>query len=394
MAVPDEENLWKELERMRLDDIKGNASEGVSLVDVSPFDPLYPSQLDGVNGFPQQATASSTTVSSLSTSNLPAAPTPDTTITKAAMGTTMATAFANKCDNCGGILSLDMCWIDEGDCVCPHCHTMQSRLIDMNAEWRYYGYDDNKNCNPTRVGTPTSIFIPKSSMGTVIGMENVRKNGYEFQRIRRYQMFQSMPYKERSLLHVMDSLNVNASNNGIPSSIIEDAKMMYKKISERKISRGDNRNGLIASSIYMSCKTNNVPRSAKEIAKMFNLNITTMTKGCKKFHDIMKMTTNSSNPDDFIYRFCSKLKRHDITPLCQYVIKKAEEYSVVSENAPPSIAAGCIYLCSVCCGLDITKKDIAKACEISEVTINKCYKKLFVYKSHLFPTETIQKYNI
>ena len=207
-------------------------------------------------------------------------------------------------------------------------------------------------------------------------------------------MFQSMPYKERILLHVMESLNVNASNNGIPSSIIDDAKMMYKRISEKKISRGDNRNGLIASSIYMSCKTNNVPRSAKEIAKMFNLNITTMTKGCKKFHEIMKLTTNSSNPDDFIVRFCSKLKRADMTSLCQYIINKSEEYSIVSENAPPSIAAGCIYLCSMCCNLGISKKEIAKACEISEVTINKCYKKLFLYKKHLFPENIVEQYNI
>ena len=296
------------------------------------------------------------------------------------------------CENCG--VDIDMRWVEDGDCVCRKCNTIQSRLIDTNAEWRYYGNEDNKNSNPTRVGTPTNIFIPKSSLGTVIGTENVRKNGYEFQRIRRYQMFQSMPYKERSLLHVMETLNVNASNNGIPSSIIEDAKMMYKKISEQKISRGANRNGLIASSIYMSCKTNNVPRSAKEIAKMFNLNITTMTKGCKKFHDIMKLTTNSSNPDDFIVRFCSKLKRPEITNLCQYIIQRSEEYSIVSENAPPSIAAGCIYLCSVCCNLGLSKKDIAKACEISEVTINKCYKKLLTYKKHLFPEEILEKYEI
>ena len=172
--------------------------------------------------------------------------------------------------------------------MCEKCFTLENRHIDVNAEWRYYGYDDNKASNPTRVGTPSNIFIPKSSLGTIIGTENVKKNAYDFQRIRRYQMFQSMPYKERSLLHVMESLNTSASNNGIPSSIIEDAKMMYKTISDQKISRGDNRNGLIASSVYMSCKTNNVPRSAKEIAKMFNLNISTMTKGCKKFLDIMK----------------------------------------------------------------------------------------------------------
>ena len=282
----------------------------------------------------------------------------------------------------------------EGDFACSKCATLDSRYIDGNAEWRYYGYEDNKMNNPTRVGTPSNIFIPKSSLGTIIGTENVKKNGYEFQRIRRYQMFQSMPYKERSLLHVMDSMNINASNNGIPSSIIEDAKMMYKTISDQKISRGNNRSGLIASSIYMSCKTNDVPRSAKEIAKMFNLNITTMTKGCKKFHEIMKITTKSSSPYDFAVRFCSKLNKNDIIDVCNHVIKKSEEYSIVSENAPPSIAAGCIYLINVCCNLGISKKEIAKACEISEVTINKCYKKLFKYREHLFSPEYMEKYDI
>lgn len=288
------------------------------------------------------------------------------------------------CANCG---KMNKYVLTDGDYSCDSCYTIESRYIDGNAEWRYYGYDDNKSANPTRVGTPSNIFIPKSSLGTIIGTENVKKNGYEFQRIRRFQMFQSMPYKERSLLHVMESLNTNATNNGIPSSIIEDAKMMYKSISDKKISRGDNRNGLIASSVYMSCKTNDVPRSAKEIAKMFNLNITTMTKGCKKFNDIMKMSTKSSNPYDFIVRFCSKLNRNDIVDICNYVIEKAEEYSIVSENAPPSIAAGCIYLVSVHYKMNISKKEIAKACEISEVTINKCYKKLVKYQEYILPKE-------
>ncbi len=304
----------------------------------------------------------------------------------------LASLDTETCVTCEA--SSDTFQLSDGNYVCVHCNTIQSRYIDSNAEWRYYGHEDNKLSNPTRVGGPTNVFMPKSSLGSIIGNEHTKKNSFEFQKIRRYQMFQSMPYKERSLLHVMEKLNVNASNNGLPSSIVDDAKMMYKKLSEMKISRGENRNGLIASSIYMSCKTNNVPRSAKEIAKMFNLNITTMTKGCKKFHEIMKMSTNCSNPDDFIIRFCSKLNKPEMTELCQYIIAKSEEYSIVSENAPPSIAAGCIYLCSTCCNYGITKKEIASACQISEVTINKCYKKLYAYRLHLFPENIIIKHNI
>jgi transcription initiation factor TFIIB len=213
--------------------------------------------------------------------------------------------------------------------------------------------------------------------------------------IRKYHMWNSMSYKERSLYNIFDSITVHAANNGIPTSIIEEAKVFYKKLSESRISRGDNRSGLIASSIYMSCKTNKVPRSTKEIAKIFNLKLTTMTKGCKKFQDIMNMNLESSCPIDFIQRFSSKLSiPKEVKELCKVVVEKADELNIVSENTPPSIAAASIYLCNVVCDLGISKKDLAGACEISQVTLTKCYKKLFTYRAYLFPKEAIGLYNI
>ena len=274
---------------------------------------------------------------------------------------------------------------DETNYICVKCGTLHSKMIDLGAEWRYYGCDDNKMNNPTRCGMPTNYFLPKSSLGSVIGMENMTKNFYQMARIRKYHMWNSMPYKERSLYNVINKLNSKASSGGISQSIIDDAKLMYKKLSETKISRGDNRNGLIASSIYMSCKNNGVPRSAKEIASIFNLSITTMTRGCKKFHEILKMNVASTSPEDFIVRYCSKLNKPDIVNTCKHIVKKADEHSIVSENAPPSIAAGSIFLCCVEYKHNISKKDISKACEISEVTINKCYKKLLLYKDYLLP---------
>ena len=157
-----------------------------------------------------------------------------------------------------------------------------------------------------------------------------------------------------------------------------------------KISRGENRSGLIASSIYMSCKNNKVPRSTKEIAKIFNLKVTTMTKGCKKFQDIMKINLESTTADDFVFRFCSKLNMDmEKKKICKAVVKKADEYGVVSENTPPSIAAGTIYLCNVVYEWGITKKELSEACEISQVTISKCYKRLMNYVDHIVPTASV-----
>ena len=61
----------------------------------------------------------------------------------------------------------------------------------------------------------------------------------------------------------------------------------YKLLDEAQISRGTNRKGLIAACIYIACKKRNVPRSAKEIAEIYDLKVNEMTRGCKKFLEIM-----------------------------------------------------------------------------------------------------------
>lgn len=277
--------------------------------------------------------------------------------------------------------------LDDGNYVCKECGTIQERFIDANPEWRFYGCEDSKTTDPTRCGMPTNEFLPGLSLGSVIGTDGRNKMSNFMFRISKYQKWNSMSYKERNLYNIIDSMSIKAANGGISNSIIEEAKMLYKKVSEMKISRGENREGLIASSIYMSCKKNKVPRSAKEIAKMFNLSITAMTRGCKKFHDIVKMNMKvTTTPDDFIQRFCSKLDfTQEMVELCLYVVRKEEEYSIISENAPPSIAAGCIYLVNMICDLGRTKKEVSLACDISEITINKCYKKLNEYRHYLLP---------
>lgn len=293
------------------------------------------------------------------------------------------------CKNCGS----EEVVLDDGNYVCKGCSTLVSRFIDMQAEWRYYGSEDNRSTDPTRCGMPVNELLPNSSLGSIIS--NQCGESYDMKIIRKYHMWNSITYRERNLYNIFENITVNAANNGIPTSIIEEAKVLYKRLSENKISRGENRSGLIASSIYMSCKTNKVPRSTKEIAKIFNLKLTTMTKGCKKFQDIMGMNLESSCPVDFIHRFSSKLNiSKEIKDLCRHVVEKADEMNIVSENTPPSIAAASIYICNVVCGLGIGKKELADACEISQVTLTKCYKKLHNYRGYLFPKEAIHAYNI
>lgn len=293
------------------------------------------------------------------------------------------------CENCGSKEII----LEEGNFCCKNCNVITKRFLDSNAEWRYYGADDSKSTDPTRCGMPINDLLPNSCVGSVIS--NQINESYDMKIIRRYHSWNMMDYKTRTMYNTFEHITTNASNSGISNSIIEEAKILYKQLAESKITRGENKSGLIASSIYMSCKTNKVPRSTKEIAKMFNIKVTTMTKGCKKFQDIMKLNLESTTPEDFIQRFSSKLSiSPEIRELARHIVIKADEFNIVSENTPPSVAAGAIYLCIIICKINISKKDLSVACEISQVTLTKCYKKLYENRGVLLPKETILKYNV
>ena len=63
------------------------------------------------------------------------------------------------------------------------------------------------------------------------------------------------------------------------------------------------------------------------------------------------------------------------------------------ENTPNSIAAGIVYYIAQFCKLNISKRDIKNISEISEVTINKCYKKMEKITDDLIPAVIFKKYS-
>jgi transcription initiation factor TFIIB len=280
--------------------------------------------------------------------------------------------------------------LSEGMMICKQCNNIVTNIID-GPEWRYYGANDSKSSDPTRCGMPVNQLLPESSVGSFISTRGKRtKSMYK---VRKYQQWGGMPYKERTLLKVFQDISRLCKAVGIPEIIIKEAHVLYKIVSTTKITRGSNRKGIIAACVYFACKINSVPRSTNEIASVFSISGTIMTKGCKKFQEIMQLNkvdinrihnTNTVTMDDFIERFCSKLNlvEEDITNI-KHISYLAQVYNLVNDNTPPSMAAGCIYLYIKEIESTIHKKNIADVCKISEVTINKCYKKLELHKSRL-----------
>ncbi len=305
------------------------------------------------------------------------------------------------CDTCNSNLILT----DEGFLLCSNnkCGIIYTDMLDSSAEWRFYGADDSQNSDPTRCGMPINPLLEESSYGCKVICGGA--SSYEMRKIKRYTEWQSMPYKEKSHYDEFQRINNMAQKSGISKYIIDDAMIYHKKISDKKTFRGLNRDGIIAASIYISCRINNNPRTAKEIAQMFHLDNTSATKGCKNATSIIntiekdldgdeKTTFSETNPVTFINRFCSKLNMtKELIKLCSFIALQIEKNNYIPENTPHSIAAGIVYFVSFITNTNISKKNIHDITEISEVTINKCYKKMYAIRHNIVPSSILKKYN-
>jgi len=270
----------------------------------------------------------------------------------------------------------------EGHMVCQNCGVVNKELLDKNPEY-------NNNSKASNYGCPSSYFFPKSALGS-----KIKTRGYN--KISSLQCQGQMPYKEKSLLIVLNTIQIKCKKYNITQSIIDSAKILYKKVTDSKHTKGNrkgknrimrciNRRSMIAACVFYACKLQKEPRSPKEIADIYDLEIKHVNRGCRKFLDYIDINTfhtqfKSSQSTDFIERFAKKLNiDNDFIKIAKDISENIHKLDIASTHEPPSVAAGCLLLIINMYHLDITKKQISDIFKISDVTISKTYRRIYPY---------------
>jgi len=305
--------------------------------------------------------------------------------------------FDDACPNCSVNDSVFED-VELGIIICKNCGQVIDNLMDSGPEWR--NYEDGGKKDASRCSIPVNKLLPQSSLGTSMA-------GNCKSRMRTIQMWSRIPYRERSLNNVFKIIQEKCLQGNILKCIEDDAKILYKKISECKhvkgrnkgkfiIIRGKNRKSLIAACLFFACRKNNKTRSPKEIADLFDLKYTEINKGCKNFLKFMKLRKMDlgigiSQPEHFVIRFCNELRIK--TQYIDQAVKIAQnitKLNVASVHTPFSTAISSILLMAEINNLKIiTKKKLALKFKVSEVTITKTYKKLEQYKKILLDDKLI-----
>ena len=268
--------------------------------------------------------------------------------------------------------------------VCINCGVVINENIEAAVEYNEGGDNNSK------YGPPTSYFFPKSSLGTKIAY-------HKYNRLCLIQKQGQMPYKEKSLMESLINIQIKFKIYNIPQTIIDCAKILYKKISEsihtsgkRKgkyiIMRCINRKSIVAACLFYACKFQHETRSPKEIADIYNLEIKNVNKGCRKFCDIIEPNIlfyqiKSSMACDFIERFSNNLNLNKkYIGVINDVSNNIHKLELNFTHEPPSIAAGCILLIINIYNIDISKKLISDIFGLSDVTISKTFRKILQWK--------------
>ncbi len=289
----------------------------------------------------------------------------------------------NICKNCKSSNLMDN---NKGQIICRECAVINCEFLDESPD---ISGNDNDPKNNSKYGAPSNFFFPKASLGT-----KMVSKGYN--RLSILQKQGQMPYKEKSLMDVLEVIQMKCKKYGITQSIIDSSKILYKKVSESVHLKGKrvgksiimrciNRRAMIAACLFHACKLQREPRSPKEIADIYDLEIKHVNRGCRKFCDIIDPNTlfyqiKSSQSTDFIERFAKKLNIDKMyIDISKDVSNNIHKLDLASTHEPPSIAAGCILLVTYYYNIQLSKKQISDIFGISDVTISKTFRKIWPY---------------
>jgi transcription initiation factor TFIIIB Brf1 subunit/transcription initiation factor TFIIB len=273
----------------------------------------------------------------------------------------------NICRECSGIKLITR----EGLPTCSDCGLVDSYFVDDTAEWTSGMNDDGKVNDPSRCGNPNSnpeLFSQHWGKGTVISTHHA--STYENKRMAKINFHMSMNHKDRSLFHAYK--DIDEACHTLPESILKDAKMMYRKFNEEKLTRGAVRLGIKANCVLYACRLAKHPRTTKEIADMFGIQSKDISRTTQMFKEVIMGMTEKNYVTKSFDVMNRLLNSFDVTReerlQCNKMCNKIDDCVDLMSKTPNSVASAIIF---IVLGGRVKKNILCEKCSVSVPTLNK-----------------------
>ncbi len=284
------------------------------------------------------------------------------------------------CGYCGNKMITDGV---TGERFCGKCgYVVSDTIQDSGPEWRSFAKEEG-NADPTRTGSPTSLAIPDRGLATIINPINRDSSGKPLtlamkNTVKRLRTWDSRSKvnasADKNLKQALGELSGLKDKLSLSSSVIEKASYIYRKALEKGLVKGRSISALIAASLYAACRDAETPRTLKDVADAGNLKKKDIAKCYRLLHRELGLKMPVVNSIQCVARIASKLDIKEKTKrYAVKVLKVAQEHDESAGKDPMSLAAAALYLSCLKNSEGITQQKMAKAANVTEVTIrNRC----------------------
>ncbi len=282
-----------------------------------------------------------------------------------------------RCPECGSTnLIINK---EKGEIICKDCGlVIDDKLVDFGQEWRDF---ENSDQSKSRGGSPLTYTQADQGLGTQVGSSAdlghlTGKGRQKFYRLQQWQRRVSTAI-ERNLRMALTEIKRIASILNLPDSIEEEAARIYTMGVQRGLVRGRSMEQVVAGTIYITCKRNDIPKTLEEVAEVTGIDKKEIAKNARFVARQLNLKVLPVSPISYIARFASDLH---VTPATQTtavkLIEQSQKVGLTSGKSPKGIAAASIYVSSLLNAERHTQSRISEVSGVTEVTIRNRYKEL------------------
>ena len=287
------------------------------------------------------------------------------------------------CPECGGNNLIED--YDRGEVACGACGlVIHESVVDPGPEWRAFTREEKND--RSRVGSPTSLSVHDKGLSTVIDRVNRDAFGRELPATTRLQMLRLRKWHirarvhssaDRNLAQAMAELDRLSDKLRVPSSVKEQAALIYRKALNKGLVRGRSILAIAGASLYAACRFTQTPRTLKEVAEASLVKKKDIARCYRLLLRELEIRMPMADPVRCVPKISSKINVIEkIQQKAIDILHRAEEKKAIAGKDPMGIAAAAIYIACVTEGEKKTQKDIAEAAGVTEVTVRNRYKGL------------------
>ncbi|MEM1526907.1 MAG: hypothetical protein QW775_00785 [Ignisphaera sp.] len=259
---------------------------------------------------------------------------------------------------------------------------IEENNIVEGPDWRAFNYDEwQKRAH----GGAISQTVHDVGLTTDIGVRDLsstlisHREYMKMLRLRYLNKKVRVNKQDRKLVEALSNLNHVCAVLNLPEHVKETAAVIMKKIFYVLQPRRDDLQTLSIISVVLAARRHGIPVRVKHVVQNFNISEDRYWKLLSEVHmkvDIAEFKS-FNDPRAFLSSIISNLRvSQKVHVLSSRVIEMLKKYGLTEGKDPAGIAAAAVYISAIVLDEKKTQKEVAKAANVTEVTIRNRYRDL------------------